>query len=1175
VVRTRIQVAGGGDRFTFGSGYLVAPGRVLTAAHVLVAPREDPPARKGQTCEVLCSGADEVWLPAEVLWVEAAFDLAVVGVEAGSGLAPLRWGRVEGDEPLMWSAVGYPVASLDEGGRQPEHAWGETSAITQAPAEKLGLTVNSRHARLSATTSGWAGLSGAAVFCDRRLVGVVIADPSGYEGSLVARRLEAVADDRSLHEALGGWVVFEPVSGRALEPGLRDLRVLLPDPIASFTGRADELAWLAQARTGPVVVTQAIAGLGGVGKTALALQYAHRSFYSEHSVDLAWWFVAADRLSLSAAMARLYEQLTGLPGGEDSVLAAARLRNWLESSPYRWLIVFDNADLLGVIDGLVPHAGEGQVLITSRRSDWSLLGVTVRRLDVLPPEDAVALLRRITGRDDDEGARQLAQELDGLAVALQQAGAFLRKTGWDYQRYLEMLRSHTLSLLSEDLAGVGMTVAKVWESSLDKVIHSGRTLAGDVLGVLAYFAAEDIPRWLLAPPALDAEESVAPGDPLAVDLALVGLADYSLINLEADAISLHRLVQHLTRVHVEGSGAASDHVATAIRLLVASVAEPGSGTARISRLLSHITEATEHAARLSAVPEETTSLLNAVAEDRLRVGQLDIARPLLDRALGIAIHRLGPDHPETLKTRTNLARWFDEAGRVDEAITLSQALLEDHRRVLGPDHPDTLTTRSDLARFLGEAGRADEAVAQFQALLEDQHRVLGPDHPDTLTTRNNLACRLALAGKVDEAVAQSQALLEDDRRVLGPDHPTTLWTRRDLARWLGEAGKVDEAVAQSQALLEDHRRVLGPDHPDTLNARTNLARFIGEAGRADEAVAQFQALLEDHRRVLGPDHPDTLQIRRDLARWLGEAGRADEAVAQFQVLLKDDLRVLGPDHPYTLRTRRDLARFLGEAGRADEALAQFQVLLEDDLRVLGPDHPDTLTSRGNLARWLGEVGKVDDAVAQFQALLEDDLRVLGPDHPDTLTSRNNLAFWFGEAGRAEDAVAHVRALVEDHGRVLGPDHPDALTSRNNLAFYLGKAGRVDEAVAESKALLEDRRRVLGPDHPDTLRTRGNLIQWLGESGRVDEAVAESQALLEDRRRVLGPNHPDTFTIRYNLAYWLGEAGRVDEAVAQFQTLLVDRRRVLGPEHPDTLRTQNNLASFLREEAGEIDDVDST
>lgn len=1044
VVRIRVPDAGGGDRFAFGSGYLVAPGRVLTAAHVLIAPGRDPPTRS-RSCEILCSGHNQSWLPADLLWVEPALDLAVVGVEAGAGLAPVRFGRVEGDEPLLWSAVGYPVASLDEAGRQPEHAWGETSAITQAPARKLGLTVNSRHARPSGAGSGWAGLSGAAVLCDRRIVGVVIADPSGYEASLVARRLEAVAGDPSLHEALhealGISMALEAVSGRPMEPGLRDLRVLLPGPVATFTGRAEELRWLAETRKGPVVVTQALAGLGGVGKTALALEYAHRCFYAEHSVDLAWWFAAADRLSLSVAMAHLYEQLTGVAGGEDSVLTAQRLRNWLETNPYRWLVVFDNADTAGVLDGLVPQAGTGQVLITSRRPDWSLLGASVRRLDVLPSDDSVALLHAVTGRDDDKGALLVAEELDGLAVALQQAGAFVRKTGWDYERYLEMLRTRPLSLYRDDLAGVGRTVAKVWESSLSQVTggeHYG-TLAGDVLGVLAYLAADDIPRFLLQPPATDEEAVLGGGDPLAVELALVGLADYSLLRLEAEAIGLHRLVQHLTRVHLEGSDAAGRHVAVAVRLLRAALAVPGRTAGVVSRLLPHVEVATDHAARLSAVPEETVSLLNAAAVQRLGIGQLDIARLLLDRAVAVASERLGSNHPATLTTGHNLAWWLGESGRPHEAVSQSQAVVENRCRVLGPDHPDTLESRGSLAWWLGTAGRVNEAIAQFQALLKDRARVLGPDHPDTLGTRGNLAWWLGSAGRVDDAGAQIEALFEDCRRFLGPDHPGTLEARHLLALWLGEVGKPDEAVSQFQPLVDDYSRVLGPDHPDTLRARGSLAAFAGHGGHVDEAVSVLESLLEDAGRALGPNHPITLTTRNQLDYWLSRAGRVEEAMTRSRVLLEDASRVLGPDHPDTLRARHNLARFLGETGRVEEAISQFRALLEDDRRVFGPDHPETLGTRRNLAHFLGEGGRVEDAVAQLLVLLEDHERILGPDSYHTLRVRNNLASWLAKGGRVDEALSQYQALLQDYRRVLGPDHLDTRMTRNDLDRWLSKA----------------------------------------------------------------------------------------------------------------------------------------
>jgi tetratricopeptide (TPR) repeat protein/transcriptional regulator with XRE-family HTH domain len=807
------------------------------------------------------------------------------------------------------------------------------------------------------------------------------------QGTLVVvhekARLELCGEDLSRRprvdrEALRDRSAMEVALGRLIESGVQDLRVLLPEPVASFTGRAEELRWLAQAGTGPVVVTQALAGLGGVGKTALALEYAHRCFYTEHSVDLAWWFVAADRLSLSAAMARVYEQLvgvsveqlTGVPVGEDSVLAAGRLRNWLESSPYRWLVVFDNADVPGVLDGLLPHAGAGQVLITSRRADWSLLGASVRRLDVLSEDESVALLGKITGRDDEDGARILTEELDGLAVALRQAGAAVRKTGWDYQRYLQMLRTRPLGIHSEDLAGAGTTIAKVWESSLEQATRRGPygTLASDVLGVLAYFAAEDIPRFLFEPPAIDGETALGGGDPLAVDLALVGLAEYSLINLEDEAIGLHRLVQHFTRVHLEGLHHAKARITAAIHVLWHSLAEPGLTTQRVGRLLSHITEATDHAARLSASPEESVSVLNTAAQDRLEIGQLDIARPLVDRALRLATASLGPDHPHTLATRNNLGRLLGEGGRVREAVAQLQELLDDRVRVLGPDHPHTLWTRHNLAYYLEASGRVRQAVAQFQALLDDRLRVLGPDHPATLWSRHSLARSLGDSGKFDEAVDQFQPLLEDALRVLGPDHSYTLTIRGNLARFLGEGGRAEEAVAQLQAVLEDRRRVLGPDHRLTLTTRHNLGRFIGEGGRIQEAMVQLRAVLEDRRRVLGPDHPDILWTRHNLAVLLGEAGRKEDAIAQLQAVLEDRLRLLGPDHPHTLITRNSLASLSGEAGRVDQAIAQFRALLKDCLRVLGPDHPETLKIRNNLALWLRLAGEVDGSLTELQVL---------------------------------------------------------------------------------------------------------------------------------------------------------------------------------------------------------------
>jgi hypothetical protein len=190
----------------------------------------------------------------------------------------------------------------------------------------------------------------------------------------------------------------------------------------------------------------------------------------------------------------------------------------------------------------------------------------------------------------------------------------------------------------------------------------------------------------------------------------------------------------------------------------------------------------------------------------------------------------------------------------------------------GPDHPDTLTTRGNIAIWTGEYGNAPEALRLSQALLPDQERVLGRDHADTLATRNNIASWTGRCGDAREALRLFQALLPDLKRVLGRDHRGTLATRSNIATWTGECGDAREALRLCQALLPDRERVLGADHPDTLETRGNIASWTGECGDAREALPLSQALLPDQGRVLGRDHADTLTTRSNIATWTGECG---------------------------------------------------------------------------------------------------------------------------------------------------------------------------------------------------------------------------------------------------------------------------------------------------------------
>ena len=403
----------------------------------------------------------------------------------------------------------------------------------------------------------------------------------------------------------------------------------------------------------------------------------------------------------------------------------------------------------------------------------------------------------------------------------------------------------------------------------------------------------------------------------------------------------------------------------------------------------------------------------------------------------------------------------------EDSIEFYEQMLAEREWVLGPDDPDTLNARNNLAVAYKSAGRLAEAIELYEQVLAERERVLGADHPDTLTVRNNLAGAYKSAGRLDEAIDAWEELLPDCQRVLGADHPDTLAVRNNLAVAYYSVGRFGEAVELFEQVLAERKRLLGSDHPDTLNTRNNLAVAYDSVGRFSEAVDAWEELLPDCQRVLGADHPDTLAVRNNLAVAYDSVGRFGEAIELFERVLAEQERVLGPDHPDTLVARNNLAGAYDSVGRFGEAIELYE-------RVLGPDHPDTLTTRHNLAFAYHSAGHFDEAIELYERVLADRVRVLGPDHPDTLTTRNNLAVAYHSVGRFGEAIELFERVLADRVRVLGPDHPDTLNARDNLALAYDSAGHLAEAIDAWEELLPDCQRVLGLEHPLTKQVEKNL-----------------------------------------------------------------------------------------------------
>jgi hypothetical protein len=605
----------------------------------------------------------------------------------------------------------------------------------------------------------------------------------------------------------------------------------------------------------------ALWGLGGAGKTSVAVEYAHRGLAK---LGVCWQFGAEDPAVLAAEFGELAAQL----GAADRGDPVAAVHGALAVSPVLWLLVFDNAPDRASVARFVPPAGPGRVLITSRNQIWP--GGQALEVPVLDPQVAAEFLVGRTGDTDRQAALGLAGEQGGLPLALEQAAAYVEVTGGTLAGYLASFLQRRPEMLGRgEPTGYGQTVATTWGLAFEDLQQAAPGAAG-LLRLLAFCAPEAVPLRLLLQPRLGLTEQlgkeVAPvlgpllKDELAPGDAIAALRRYSLISPPADgSVSVHRLVQAVTADQMPAE-LASQWRQAAAALIEAAIPEdtalPGTWPG-CAALLPHA----------QAVLDLSSGGMFRIGQYLGYSGNYPAAQDLFAALLPVRERVFGPEHRGTLTARHELATWTGQAGGAAKARDQFAALVLVDERILGPEHPETLRARADLARWTGEAGGAAKARDQFVALLLVDERVFGPEHPETLGNRGHLAGLTGRAGDPAGARDQYAALVPADERILGPDHRVTLGARANLALWTARAGDPAGARDQYAALLPADERVLGPDHPHTLTARANLACYTGEAGDAAGARDQFAALLPVVERVLGHDHPDTLTARASFAYW--------------------------------------------------------------------------------------------------------------------------------------------------------------------------------------------------------------------------------------------------------------------------------------------------------------------
>ncbi|RCJ32438.1 NB-ARC domain-containing protein [Nostoc minutum NIES-26] len=766
--------------------------------------------------------------------------------------------------------------------------------------------------------------------------------------------------------------------------------------MVEFVGREEELQNLHQLlQDNKQVAIAAIAGMGGVGKTELALQYAINK-RETYNGGLCWLLPKTGDVGIQVVQfART--QLDLNPPEDFDLLAQVQYcwRRWREGDVL--LVLDDVGDYQEVKPYFQSLPSRFKVLMTTRQN-WGRIAKL--SLDVLLPEAALELLRSLLKETPERIERELAvanqlcEWLGYLPLGVELVGRYLaRKQDLSLTEMLRRLENKRLDerSLFKSKSEADMTaqrgVLAAFELSWQELEDDDKQLGC----LLSLFAAAPIP-WKLVEQCLPEED--------AEDLEEIRddkLLNLHLLQRKGEGIyQLHSLLREFFQYKCTGLEQAEELKRSLCNeiVVVAKEISPMPTLEQITAVSPAVPHIAEVAKNLIEYISDDDLLWPFVGNSRFYYGQglYDQALPWFEQCLEVIKKRLGEEHPDVATSLNNLAELYHSQSRYSKAESLLQQALALRRRLQGQEHPDVATSLNNLALLYHSQGRYSEAEPLLQQALVLRRRLLGEEHPDVAQSFNNLALLYHSQGRYSKAEPLYQQALALKGRLLGEEHPDVVLSLSNLALLYYSQGKYGEAEPLLQQTLALRRRLLGEEHPDVAQSLNNVAGLYDSQNRYNEAEPLYQQALALGRRLLGEEHPDVATSLNNLASLYYSQSRYSEAEPLYQQALTLRRRLLGEEHPDVALSLNNLALLYYSQGRYSKAEPLYQQALTLRRRLLGEEHPDVALSLNNLALLYYSQGRYSKAEPLYMQALDIFERWLGTNHPNTVTVRENLAY---------------------------------------------------------------------------------------------------------------------------------------------------------------------------------------